>query len=84
MPALVPKERLHPNDVSTAMLKGTFDADSVSSDEIELFRRVCVAAPLLQWLPRSVRRGGGYPLVTLEGNEGTPLQYLKGMGGIPL
>lgn len=40
VPAQVPKSKLHPNDVATATLKGTFDADSVPTAEIELFRRV--------------------------------------------
>ena len=39
-PALVPKDQLHPNDVTTATIKGTFDADSVPKAEIEYFRRV--------------------------------------------
>ena len=38
-PALVPKDQLHPNDVTTATIKGTFDADSVPKSEIEYLLR---------------------------------------------
>jgi len=39
-PEQVPIDQLHPNDVSTALLKHSFDQDQVNASQIEYFRRV--------------------------------------------
>ena len=39
-PAQVPMDELHPNDVSTALLKHSLNQDSVNVSQIEYFRRV--------------------------------------------
>ena len=36
----MPKDQLHPNDIATATIKGTFNLDSVSAEELTHFRRV--------------------------------------------
>lgn len=40
VPAQVPREKMHPNDVSTALLKSSMDTDKVPAHQIEYFRRV--------------------------------------------
>ena len=39
-PAQVPVDLLHPNDVSTSLLKGSLNQDVVNTSQIEYFRRV--------------------------------------------